>query len=307
MRNLLFILCLLLTSGGLFSRANANSSQRNVPTKDSTVTVIGRFLKGETLDYWFTQTVWQVGNRDTMKLMSTATKTRVTVEDSAANGYKMGYTFLEFLGDTVDDFFANNIQNMVLEICNKQIVGTKVNFETDAQGRIIKYTNLENVKNQMKSFLEETMNELYTMPESQILKWKDIDVREVAKKININSLVDGSLGFLQLLFVYYGSEYKLGEVLTHNPGTETSYENSICTNSFIYDSGCYFIETMIGNNISTGELLKGNALMMSYVKTHFFPAGIPFKIISEESTQVGENRTVSQTSAYLDDMFDHSR
>ena len=64
---------------------------------------------------------------------------------------------------------------------------------------------------------------------------------------------------------------------------------------------------MIGNNISTGELLKGNALMMSYVKTHFFPAGIPFKIISEESTQVGENRTVSQTSAYLEDMFDHSR
>lgn len=165
----ILIFSLLLTAGCLISRAQASSSDEAV-VEDLTVSVIGWFSKCDTLDYWITQGEWKINGQDTLKTAGIATKVRIVVTDSTSAGYKMDYTFLEIIGDTIENSPLSNFHNFIVEKLGQSIIGTTVHFETDELGKITQISNLDQIREQVKSLFDDAMAELAAIPEIKALR-----------------------------------------------------------------------------------------------------------------------------------------
>lgn len=133
MRKTLFtILFSLLIAGIMVSHAQTNHTQDTATQQqDSTINVIGWFSKNDTVDYWISESQWKFNGIDTIKTAGLKTKVRLLVTDSTSTGYKMTYTFIDFIGDTIPNSPLNDFQNRIAEKLGKKIAGTSIRFETD--------------------------------------------------------------------------------------------------------------------------------------------------------------------------------
>lgn len=127
-----FIACGLVVSK---AQGKQNQSKQTVEADttatDTTLDVIAYFAKGDTCDYWISETKWKINGKDTIKTADIATKIRLVVTDSTATGYKMNYTFMDIDNDTTTNSLEAKLANAIAERVGKTVIGTTIEFETD--------------------------------------------------------------------------------------------------------------------------------------------------------------------------------
>lgn len=338
MRKIIFVIvCSILLTAGFFSmdvHAGQTDDATDTDGNDSTVNVIGWFSKNDTLEYWISQGRWKINGKDTVKTTGVASKVRLVVTDSTATGYKMDYTFLEFLGDSVAESSLGDFQNRLVEKLGKKVVGTTIQFETDEYGTITKYNNLGQIKKQAKSLFKDAMKEFLEMPEVKGLKDMGLDLKDYVKGVDTDQLVDGYLEELKLLFLCHGLTYDIGESNSHEDATETSYENHTYTTVSTDDeNGTYSISTEVVNIVPqsdikalvggiVGELkdksiaenfekefdkqVRIDATISSYFSSDYMPDGWPYRVVKQETTMIGDSGKAAQTYIYLDYLSVHN-
>lgn len=325
----LFFICMLPLTSGIFSHAQSVGAQDNVEKQDSTVDVIGWFLKNDSVDYWIQEGRWKVTGNDTVLTAGVSTKVRIVVTDSTSNGYKMDYTFLKFVPDTLAKSGAGRFMNKLVEKFGNKIVGTTVHFDTDEYGKITKIHNLGQIKKQVKSLYKNMALELESIKE---LKKAGVDIKKIMKEIDPDEMVDDYLEELKLLFAFHGTSLILGEFKEHNDATGTTYENDTYNENYLEpDNGEYgtftkvvsiipkeTVKAMVGGLVEefTGdklddekrnefnkimnEALKENATCEDAISIDYHPSGWPLKVLKSSETKIGNIIKSQQTYIYLD-------
>lgn len=330
MKKLLFLLLSLLAiSGSLTVYGESNPMQENAVQNDSTIDVIGWFNKYDTLTYWIRETAWQINDTDTVRTGLIATKVRINVVDSTANGYKMEYTFLDFPTDTTATTPLADFQNKITAKLGQKIVGTTVHFETDEYGKITKFNNLGQIKKQAKSLFKQAINDFSKLPEIQGLKEMGFDIKDYAKQVDTDKLVDGYLEELKMLFMNHGLSMQIGENTEHEDATDTQFENT--TYSSVYrdndEDGAFHViydvtsilpqnelKAMVGGiveymandsitekfNENFDSQVKVDGTIEDYLRIDYMPCGWPYYVVRQKSTMIGNRGKLKQTVISLD-------
>ncbi len=320
---ILFVACTLTMAGSIL-HAQSTEVQDIVTPQDSTVDVIGWFAKNDTIDYWIDESEWKINGGDTVMTAGISTKVRVIVTDSTSKGYKMDYTFLEFIPDSLADSKMGKLQNAITKKYGDKIVGTTVKFETDEYGKITKFTNLSQIKKQAKSIFKDVINDIFALDE---VKNSGISMKSALKEVDTDELVDGYIEELKMLFMHHGRSYKVGEFTEHEDATATNYEND--TNIWVSkntEDGTYEIETRVKNiipkdNVKTfigdlaeqftdkkaddinktlDEVFDEDATYESYIGIKYLGYGIPYRLLKQEKTKIKGVSKVEQTTVTLD-------
>lgn len=329
MKKLLFLLLALLAiSGSLTVYGESNTMQENAAPQDSTVDVIGWFNKYDTITYWIHETSWRINGADTVRTGLVSTKVRINVVDSTADGYKMDYTFLEFPTDTTTTTPLADFQNRIIAKLGQKIVGTTVHFETDEYGNITKFNNLGQIKKQAKFLFKQAINDFSKLPEIQGLKVMGFDIKDYAKDVDPDKLVDGYLAELNMLFMNHGLSMLIGENTEHEHATDTQFENSIYSSVFRdNDDGAYHIiydvtsilpqntlKAMVGGiveslsddsiaenfNKNFDEQVTVDGTFEDYIKIDYMPCGWPYYVVRQKTTMVPTRGKLQQTVISLD-------
>ena len=326
---LIWIVSLLAITGSMTAQGESNPLQENAVQNDSTIDVIGWFNKYDTLTYWIRETAWQINDTDTVRTGLIATKVRINVVDSTANGYKMEYTFLDFPTDTTATTPLADFQNKITAKLGQKIVGTTIHFETDEYGKITKYNNLGQIKKQAKSLFKQAINDFSKLPEIQGLKEMGFDVKDYAKNVDTDKLVDGYLAELKMLFMNHGLSMQIGENTEHEDATDTQFENT--TYSSVYrdndEDGAYHViydvtsilpqnelKAMVGGiveymsndsitenfNENFDSQVKVDGTFEDYIKIDYMPCGWPYYVVRQKSTMIGTRGKLKQTVISLD-------
>lgn len=335
MRNILLLLiCSVLIAGGIVSNAQINQQQDNaVVPQDSTIDVIGYFSKNDTLVYWINQSNWKFSSSDTIKTGGVSAKVRLTVVDSTSTGYKMDYTFLEFLSDSVANSGLDGFQNAVTEKLSKKIVGTTISFETDEYGTITKFNNFGQIKRQAKSLFNDAMKELAQMPEIVRMKNEfNIDIKDVIKNVDSDKIVDDYLEELKLLFIFHGRSYNTGESYIHEDATEATYETDTYITAEL-DSSDYtysiemdairiiplsVVKSMVGELVEMMDndavkesfdndfdtQVKDDAILRTYFRSDYIAYGWPYRVVQQTTQSIKGQGKLMQTYIYLDYISD---
>lgn len=305
----------------------ATQQNDNVVPQDSTLSVIGWFCERDTVVYWIKESAWKLNNGDTIKTAGVSTQVMITVTDSTATGYKMNYTFLDVRGDSLAESELGNLQNKIVTLLGKKIIGTTISFETNECGKIEKINNLGKIKKQAKALFKEAVKEMEKAHWAKGLKNLGIDLTEYTKGIDTDLLVEGYIEELKMLFMCHGGVYDLGETTETEEATETQYANESYCSVTIDDDKCYSILFDVVSTIPQSDIkamLSGvvdnlNASKVkdnfnahfdtdvnedcnfeSYFKIAFFPNGWPYEVVKQETTMIGENSKVKQKYIYLD-------
>lgn len=306
------------------------STQENTVPQDSTINVIAWFNKHDTVTYVVNESSWKLNGTDTVLTASYSMTARINVVDSTANGYKMDYTFLDFPTDPLPDSAStiDRFQKQITDKLARKIVGTTVHFETDEYGHITKYNNLGQIKKQAKSLFKEALNEFSKLPEIQELKKMGFDVKDYAKNVDTDKLVDGYLEELNMLFMYHGLSMALGESTENEDATDTQYENTTYTSvSVDADDGSYCILNDVTSTIPQNELkemvgdivesfsndsitdsftknfdaqVNVNCTYEDYLKIDYLVNGWPYSVVRQKATMIGDRGKVKQTVISLD-------
>lgn len=319
-------------AGGIFSHAQSAVAQDNAEKQDSTVDVIGWFLKNDTVDYWIQEGSWKVTGNDTVFTAGVSTKVRIAVTDSTSNGYKMDYTFLKFVPDTLAKSGAGRFMNKLVENLDNKIVGTTVHFDTDEYGKITKIHNLGQIKKQVKNIYKKMALELFEMESIKELKKAGLDIKKLIKEMDSDEMIDSYLEELKLLFTFHGTSLILGEFKEHNDATGTTYENDTYNENYLEpDDGEYgtftkvvsiipkenvkamvsgLVEDFVGDklddekrnefNKTMDEALKENATYENVLSIDYHPSGWPLKVLKYNETKIGSIIKYQQTYIYLD-------
>lgn len=314
-------------------RGETASAPDAIAPQDSTINVIAWFNKHDTVTYRVDQCSWKLNATDTVLTASYSIIARVNVVDSMANGYKMDYTFLDFQTDPLSDSASamDRLQNQITDRLSKKIVGKTVHFETDECGRITKYNNLGEIKKQAKSLFKEALNEFSKFPEIKGLKEMGVDLKDYAKNVDTDKLVDGYLEELNMLFVYHGLSMQLGENTEHEEATDSQYENTTYSSvSIDPDDGSYSIMQDVTSILPRNELkemvggfvesLSNDSITHSfnedfdtqviedctyedYLKIDYLVNGWPYSIVREKASMIGNRGKVKQTVISLDSYY----
>lgn len=306
------------------------STQENTVPQDSTINVIAWFNKHDTVTYVVNESSWKLNGTDTVLTASYSMTARINVVDSTANGYKMDYTFLEFPTDTLPDSASaiDRFQKQITDKLARKIVGTTVHFEADEYGHITKYNNLGQIKKQAKSLFKEALNEFSKLPEIQELKKMGFNVKDYAKNVDTDKLVDGYLEELNMLFMYHGLSMTLGESTENEDATDTQYENTTYTSvSVDADDGSYCILNDVTSTIPRNELkemvggivesfsndsitdsftknfdaqVNVDCTYEDYLKIDYLINGWPYSVVRQKATMIGDRGKVKQTVISLD-------
>ena len=306
------------------------SAPEATDSQDSTINVIAWFNKHDTVTYHVNESTWRLNGTDTVCTASYSMIARINVVDSTANGYKMDYTFLDFPIDTLPDSASaiDRFQNQITDKLAKKIVGTTVHFETDEYGRITKYNNLGQIKRQAKTLFKEAMNEFSKIPEIQELKEMGFNVKEYAKNVDTDKLVDGYLEELNMLFMYHGLSMRAGENTEHEDATDTQYENTTYTSATVdADDGSYSIVQDVTNIFPRDELkeivggivesfsndsitdsfnenfdaqVNVDCTYEDYLKIDYMVNGWPQSVVRQKATMIGTRGKAKQTVISLD-------
>lgn len=298
--------------------------------QDSTINIIAWFNKCDTVIYRISEYSWKLNDTDTVLTASYSMIARINVVDSTAKGYKMDYTFLDFPTDTLLDSASeiDRFQNQITDKLARKIIGTTVHFETDEYGRITKYNNLGQIKKQAKSLFKEALNEFSKIPGIQRLKGMGFDIKDYAKNVDTDKLVDGYLEELNMLFMYHGLSMQPGENVEHEEATDTQYENTTYTSATVdADDGSYSIvqdvtsilprnelKEMVGgivesfsNDSITDSFNKNfdaqvnvDCTYEDYLKIDYLVSGWPYSVVRQKATMIGNRGKVKQTVISLD-------
>lgn len=298
--------------------------------QDSTIDVIAWFNKNDTVTYRVNEYSWKLNDTDTVLTASYSMIARINVVDSTAKGYKMDYTFLDFPTDTLPATASaiDISQNQITDKLSRKIVGTTVHFETDEYGRITGYNNLGQIKKQARSLFKEALNEYSKIPEIQGLKEMGFNVKDYAKNVDTDKLVDGYLEELNMLFMCHGLSMQPGEQTEHEDATDTQYENNTYTSASIDDDdGSYCIVYDVTNILPRSELkemvggivdlfsndsitnsfnenfdaqVNVDCTYEDYVRINYLPNGWPYSVVRQKATMIGTRGRVKQTVISLD-------
>lgn len=285
------------------------------------------------MTYRVNESSWKLTGTDTVLTASYSMIARINVVDSTANGYKMDYTFLDFPTDALPDSASaiDRFQNQITDKLARKIVGTTVHFETDEYGRITRYKNLGQIKKQARSLFKEALNEFSKIPEIQGLKEMGFDVKDYAKNVDTDKLVDGYLEELNMLFMYHGLSMQPGENTEHEDATETQYENTTYTSATVdADDGSYSIVQDVTSILPRNELkeivggivesfsndsitdsfnenfdaqVNVDCTYEDYLKIDYLGNGWPYSIVRQKSTMIGNRGKVKQTVISIDSYY----
>lgn len=326
-------LLMLAITFSMATYGETTSTSEAIAPQDSIINVIAWFNKCDTVTYWVNESSWKINDADTVRTASFSMKVRLNVVDSTANGYRMDYTFLEFPTDALPDSASaiDRFQNQIIGKLAQKIVGTTIHFETDQYGRITKYNNLGQIKKQAKSLFKEALNDFSKLPEIQELKGMGFDIKDYAKNVDTDKLVDGYLEELNMLFLYHGLSMKLGETTEHEDATDTQYESTTNTcasvdvdddsYSIVYDVTSVLprneLKKVVGGIV---ELFSNDSITNSfnenfdaqvnvdctyedYLKIDYLLNGWPYSVVRQKATMIGKRGKVKQTVISLDSYY----
>lgn len=318
---------------GMAMHGETPSAPETTASPDSIINVIAWFNKHDTVSYRVNESSWKLTGTDTVLTASYSMIARINVVDSTANGYKMDYTFLDFPTDALPDSASaiDRFQNQITDKLARKIVGTTVHFETDEYGRITRYKNLGQIKKQARSLFKEALNEFSKIPEIQGLKEMGFDVKDYAKNVDTDKLVDGYLEELNMLFMYHGLSMQPGENTEHEDATETQYENTTYTSATVdADDGSYSIVQDVTSILPRNELkeivggivesfsndsitdsfnenfdaqVNVDCTYEDYLKIDYLGNGWPYSIVRQKSTMIGNRGKVKQTVISIDSYY----
>lgn len=318
---------------GMAMHGETPSAPETTASPDSIINVIAWFNKHDTVTYRVNESSWKLTGTDTVLTASYSMIARINVVDSTANGYKMDYTFLDFPTDALPDSASviDRFQNQITDKLARKIVGTTVHFETDEYGRITRYKNLGQIKKQARSLFKEALNEFSKIPEIQGLKEMGFDVKDYAKNVDTDKLVDGYLEELNMLFMYHGLSMQPGENTEHEDATETQYENTTYTSATVdSDDGSYSIVQDVTSILPRNELkeivggivesfsndsitdsfnenfdaqVNVDCTYEDYLKIDYLGNGWPYSIVRQKSTMIGNRGKVKQTVISIDSYY----
>lgn len=318
---------------GMAMHGETPSAPETTASPDSIINVIAWFNKHDTVTYRVNESSWKLTGTDTVLTASYSMIARINVVDSTANGYKMDYTFLDFPTDALPDSASaiDRFQNQITDKLARKIVGTTVHFETDEYGRITRYKNLWQIKKQARSLFKEALNEFSKIPEIQGLKEMGFDVKDYAKNVDTDKLVDGYLEELNMLFMYHGLSMQPGENTEHEDATETQYENTTYTSATVdADDGSYSIVQDVTSILPRNELkeivggivesfsndsitdsfnenfdaqVNVDCTYEDYLKIDYLGNGWPYSIVRQKSTMIGNRGKVKQTVISIDSYY----
>lgn len=318
---------------GMAMHGETPSAPETTASPDSIINVIAWFNKHDTVTYRVNESSWKLTGTDTVLTASYSMIARINVVDSTANGYKMDYTFLDFPTDALPDSASaiDRFQNQITDKLARKIVGTTVHFETDEYGRITRYKNLGQIKKQARSLFKEALNGFSKIPEIQGLKEMGFDVKDYAKNVDTDKLVDGYLEELNMLFMYHGLSMQPGENTEHEDATETQYENTTYTSATVdADDGSYSIVQDVTSILPRNELkeivggivesfsndsitdsfnenfdaqVNVDCTYEDYLKIDYLGNGWPYSIVRQKSTMIGNRGKVKQTVISIDSYY----
>lgn len=318
---------------GMAMHGETPSAPETTASPDSIINVIAWFNKHDTVTYRVNESSWKLTGTDTVLTASYSMIARINIVDSTANGYKMDYTFLDFPTDALPDSASaiDRFQNQITDKLARKIVGTTVHFETDEYGRITRYKNLGQIKKQARSLFKEALNEFSKIPEIQGLKEMGFDVKDYAKNVDTDKLVDGYLEELNMLFMYHGLSMQPGENTEHEDATETQYENTTYTSATVdADDGSYSIVQDVTSILPRNELkeivggivesfsndsitdsfnenfdaqVNVDCTYEDYLKIDYLGNGWPYSIVRQKSTMIGNRGKVKQTVISIDSYY----
>lgn len=318
---------------GMAMHGETPSAPETAASPDSIINVIAWFNKRDTVTYRVNESSWKLTGTDTVLTASYSMIARINVVDSTANGYRMDYTFLDFPTDALPDSASaiDRFQNQITDKLARKIVGTTVHFETDEYGRITRYKNLGQIKKQARSLFKEALNEFSKIPEIQGLKEMGFDVKDYAKNVDTDKLVDGYLEELNMLFMYHGLSMQSGENTEHEDATETQYENTTYTSATVdAGDGSYSIVQDVTSILPRNELkeivggivesfsndsitdsfnenfdaqVNVDCTYEDYLKIDYLGNGWPYSIVRQKATMIGNRGKVKQTVISIDSYY----
>lgn len=318
---------------GMAMHGETPSAPETAASPDSTINVIAWFNKHDTVIYRVNKSSWKLTGTDTVLTASYSMIARINVVDSTANGYKMDYTFLDFPTDALPDSASaiDRFQNQITDKLARKIVGTTVHFETDEYGRITRYKNLGHIKKQARSLFKEALNEFSKIPEIQGLKEMGFDVKDYAKNVDTDKLVDGYLEELNMLFMYHGLSMQPGENTEHEEASDTQYENTTYTSATVdAGDGSYSIVQDVTSILPRNELkeivggivesfsndsitdsfnenfdaqVNVDCTYEDYLKIDYLGNGWPYSIVRQKATMIGNRGKVKQTVISIDSYY----
>lgn len=326
-----FIFSLLIACGvGTHAQTDLMPSDGPLPEDSTLYVVAGYFEKGDTLIYSIDQGKWCITPEDTTMLAAISKMVRLVVSDSTTTGYKMDYTFLGINSDTTLNANQSSslssvmtgLKNKFIDKLQKSLTGTTIKFETDSFGRITEFTNLGDIKKQIKDSAGIILEEVFALPQAKVLKDVGVTQEIIMKSMNIDNAVDNYLSEIRELFKYHGMMMPLGHRQEHEDATEGSYESD--TESFVWideKTNRYVIASEITNYLPVSQTLaplmslveketgkeilvkpdeatdkknKNNSTLRFFFSTEYLPSGYPLAIISEEEGTFGNVRTMNQ-------------
>ena len=142
----------------------ASHGVKDLDVQDSTIAVVAKFWKGDTMKYVRTQTALTVDDGDTLASDTTSSEEfMIVVLDSTAKGYKMELipVSLGYKEDPTDD--AANRMMATLQDYFKDL---KAVFTTDEYGALKSLDNWKEIRDRMKGGIKIMLDSLYSTTDS---------------------------------------------------------------------------------------------------------------------------------------------
>lgn len=304
--------------------SNGIAEESSDMPEDSLVNVIAWFENRDTMTYWIYDGKWDIVGEDTVNTMGAYTKIMITVTDSTKRGYNMECKFLDLEMDTSINTGKQRLMKLSADKLRESIAGTTIKFRTDETGRIIKYGNIEEIKNRARTTLKEIIG---SIPYIDTLIAAGIKIEPLMKMIDASVLVDGYVEELELLFQWHGSQFKTGEYTMHDDATDKEYEadtymevwqnpesyeyeivvdiNNYIPKEDLKDvlavlADVFFDKEVVGQvkdevDFEMEELVKADVVgTRTFLYHSYFPDGWPEKVISRKILNIGNKGKITQ-------------
>lgn len=175
------------------------------------------------------------------------------------------------------------------------------------------------------------MNEFSKFTEIIKLKESGFDLKDFAKKFDIDKLLDGYLEELNMLFMYHGLSIKLGESIEHEDASDTNYENTTYTSASIdAEDDSYCIEEVVTSIVPQSELkamigsivesisndsvtnsfnkdfdtqVNEDYRLEDYLKINYLVNGWPYSVVREKASMIGIRGKIKQTVISIDSYY----